>query len=129
MRHQGDRAHGGAGEQRYAERHYPEGNGADAAQDQGSTKRFEHDRLSFRRFAVLSLASQQVHPDGADHDIEEADHIGRYAGRGLDVQESHHVAGTMQVVPGRCRTVQDPQERRDLASNGRQSLRVLSSFV
>jgi hypothetical protein len=39
----------------------------------------------FFRFAVLSLAQQQVHPDGADRDIEEADHLGRYTGPGLDV--------------------------------------------
>jgi len=26
---------------------------------------------------------------------------------GLDVKDSYYVAGTMQVVPGRCRTVQD----------------------
>src|ERR1700760_1095762 len=67
--------------------------------------------MSFRLYepygaVANAVAPQQVHPDGPDHDVEEADHLGRYAGRRPGREGVHHRTGTTPVVPGPGRDCQ-----------------------
>src|ERR1700761_1394971 len=60
--------------------------------------------MSFRLYEpCCAVAPQQVHPYGAGHDVEEADHLGGYAGwrhgRGGVLPRDRHHAGGSRPVP------------------------------
>jgi hypothetical protein len=47
-------------------------------------------RVTLRHESTVAL--QQVHPDGADYDFAEIDHLGRRADRRPAVRDSYNVA-------------------------------------